>query len=308
MSKHWTIDHIPDLTGRTAIVTGANSGLGYLTALSLSQAGATVVAACRSQAKADDAVTRLRAKAPTSDIRGAALDLAALASIRHFAADTARRHDRLDILVNNAGVMMPPRSLTEDGFESQFGTNHLGHFALTGLLLPMLNASLDGRIVTVTSTEHKLGHIHWDDLDGAADYKPRAFYQQSKFANVVFGLELHRRLRAANRHTASLLAHPGYSATNLQSSGPTGLAKQVMRLTNRVVAQDPRRGVLPQLFAATDPTARSGEFIGPNGPLESRGWPTRVQAVDAAQDQSTATRLWSLSQDLTGVTYVLPSP
>ncbi|MHB8191463.1 MAG: oxidoreductase [Ferrimicrobium sp.] len=308
MNKHWTTNDIPDLTGRTAIVTGANSGLGYLTALFLGRAGATVTAACRSQAKADDAVTRLRAETPTSDVRGAVLDLAALTSIRHFATVTARHHDRLDILVNNAGIMMPPRALTQDGFESQFGTNYLGHFALTGLLLPMLNAGPDGRVVTVTSTEHKLGRIHWDDLDGFADYKPRAFYQQSKFANAVFGLELHRRLRAAGSHGASLLAHPGYSATNLQSSGPTGLAKQVMHLTNRVVAQDPRRGILPQLFAATDPTARSGEFIGPDGPFESRGWPTRVQAIDAARDLSTAARLWSLSQDLTGVTYALPSP
>ncbi|GFG53757.1 oxidoreductase [Mycolicibacterium agri] len=272
----------------------------------MTRAGASVTAACRSEAKSADAVTRVRTEVPAADIRGTVLDLGALASVRRFATDLQHSHDHLDILVNNAGVMMPPRTLTEDGFENQFGTNHLAHFALTGLLFPLLESAPNARVVTVTSTEHKPGRIHWDDLDGAVAYSPRAFYQQSKFANAVFGLELHRRLHEAGKRTASLLAHPGYSATNLQSSGPTGITKQFMRITNRILAQDPRRGVLPQLFAATGPTARGGDVIGPDGPLESRGYPTRVSAVAAAHDPHTAAELWSLSERLTSVTYPIP--
>lgn len=306
MGEHWSADRIPDLTGRTAVVTGANSGLGFLTALALSRAGAATVVACRSEAKAAGAIEQMRAAAPIADLSAAVLDLADLGSVRRFAGAFTAAHDRLDLLVNNAGIMMPPRQLTVDGFESQFATNHLGHFALTGLLLPALEASPQARVVTVTSIEHKPGSIHWDDLDGAHDYSPRGFYQQSKFANAVFGLELHHRLSKAGARTASLLAHPGYSATNLQSSGPTGIAKQLMRVTNRLLAQDPRRGVLPQLFAATDPSARSGDFLGPDGLLESRGYPTLVQPVAAAQDPETGARLWALSERLTGVGYDLP--
>ncbi|MFC9593173.1 oxidoreductase [Streptomyces sp. NPDC056944] len=298
--RRWTADDIPDQTGRTIVVTGANSGLGYVTARELARRGAHVVLTARDPDKGGAALERLRGELPGSSVELRALDLADLDSVHAFAAalDTP-----VDVLVNNAGIMMPPRSLTKQGFESQFGTNHLGHYALTGLLLDRLRAGRDPRVVTVTSTLHKGGAIHFDDLDGRRSYTPRGFYSQSKFANVLFGLELDRRLRADAVPVRSLLAHPGYSATNLQSSGPTGLLKAVLRVTNRLVAQDVETGVLNQLYAAASPGARGGQFIGPDGRNESKGHPTLVRPAESATDPETARRLWDLSERLTGVRY-----
>ncbi|MFE5593493.1 oxidoreductase [Streptomyces sp. NPDC056549] len=298
--RRWTADDIPDQTGRTIVVTGANSGLGYVTARELARRGAHVVLTARDPDKGGAALERLRGELPGSSVELRALDLADLDSVHAFAAalDTP-----VDVLVNNAGIMMPPRSLTKQGFESQFGTNHLGHYALTGLLLDRLRAGRDPRVVTVTSTLHKGGAIHFDDLDGRRSYTPRGFYSQSKFANVLFGLELDRRLRADAVPVRSLLAHPGYSATNLQSSGPTGLLKAVLRVTNRLVAQDVETGVLNQLYAAASPGVRGGQFIGPDGRNESKGHPTLVRPAESATDPETARRLWDLSERLTGVRY-----
>jgi NAD(P)-dependent dehydrogenase (short-subunit alcohol dehydrogenase family) len=299
----WTADRMPDQTGRTAVVTGANSGLGYVTARELARHGARVVLAVRNQAKGEAALATLLADAPTATVELRHLDLTDLDSVHAFAdgIDTP-----VDVLVNNAGVMMPPRSLTKQGFESQFGGNHLGHFALTGLLLDRLRAGRDARVVTVSSSLHRRGSIHFDDLTGERDYSRTDFYAQSKFANVLFGLELDRRLRAGDVPVRSVLAHPGYAATNLQSTGPTGVMKQLMKIANRVAAQSVDMGALPQLYAATAASVESGQFIGPDGRGESRGYPTIVLPVESATNPETARRLWELSEELTGVRYDLP--
>ncbi|MEA2124031.1 MAG: hypothetical protein QOI80_813, partial [Solirubrobacteraceae bacterium] len=229
------------------------------------------------------------------------LDLSSLESVRRFAAEHSSRP--LDLLVNNAGVMMTPRRTTSDGFELQLGTNHLGHFALTGLLLDALGRSESARVVTVSSNEHKGGRIDFDDLQLEHSYSPRDSYQRSKLANAVFAVELDRRLRAAGSPVISVFAHPGYSATNLQSTGPTGLLKTVLAVGNRVFAQSAERGALPQLYAATAPGVEGGDYYGPDGRAEMRGFPKQVKAIPDAYDPALGARLWDVSEGLTGVRY-----
>jgi NAD(P)-dependent dehydrogenase (short-subunit alcohol dehydrogenase family) len=301
----WTADRIAGLSGRTFIVTGATSGLGFETTRQLAAHGGRVVLASRSPANGRDAVARITAAQPGATAEFRALDLADLDSVRAFAAAILEDGIAVDVLINNAGVMYPPRRLTLQGFESQFATNHLGHFALTGLLFDAIRRGQDPRVVTVSSSEHRGGSIHFGDLTGERSYSPRAFYQQSKFANVLFGLELDRRVRAAGVAVRSVLAHPGYSATNLQSSGPTGLAKQLMKVSNRLIAQSAEIGALSEIYAAADPAAESGRFYGPSGFLELRGYPAEVQPAPAAKDEETARRLWDISEQLTGVTWNL---
>ena len=296
-------DSIPDQTGRTAVITGANSGLGLHTATALASRGAHVVLAVRNMGKGQEAARQI---APGGGAEVRELDLSSLDSIRSFASDLPA--ERIDLLINNAGIMMTPPQKTADGFELQLGTNHLGHFALTGLLLDRVQAAEAGRVVTLSSIEHKPGHIHFDDLQLEKDYAPRKAYQQSKLANAVFGLELDRRLRAAGSPAISVLAHPGYSDTNLQSTGPTGVMKRLMSVSNRVIAQSAERGALPTLYAATAPGVQGGEFYGPDGFNEMRGDPTEVEPTDRARDPETAKRLWALSEELTGVSYALPDP
>lgn len=303
--ERWTADRIADQSGRTFIVTGANSGLGFETARQLAAHGGKVVLTARSESKGADAVGRIRAAHPGAAVEYRLLDLADLTSVRRFAGAILDDGIVVDVLVNNAGVMMPPRRLTPQGFESQFATNHLGHFALSGLLFDRISQAGDPRIVTVSSTLHRGGSIHFDDLTGERSYSPSAFYSQSKFANVLFGLELYRRLRAIGSPVRSVLAHPGYSATNLQTSGPTGLVKQAMRLGNLMFAQKVEMGALNQLYAAVDPGATSGRFYGPDSFGESRGYPTEVQPDPSARNEETARRLWTLSEELTGVTWKL---
>ena len=300
----WTSGEIGDLTGRVVVVTGANSGLGLVSARELARSGARVVLAVRDPQKGESARTLIASAVADADLDVRSLDLASLASVREFATGVAADHGRVDILLNNAGVMMPPRGETVDGFERQFGTNHLGHFALTGLLLDALAASGAGRVVTVSSLEHKLGRLDFDDLQWERSYSPRPAYQRSKFANAVFGLELDRRLRAAGLPVISVLAHPGYSDTNLQSTGPTGLMKAVLVVGNRVFAQDAERGALPQLYAATADGVEGGQFFGPDGLREVRGSPTEVEPVGRARDPETGRRLWEVSEELTGVAYL----
>jgi NAD(P)-dependent dehydrogenase (short-subunit alcohol dehydrogenase family) len=301
----WSADQIPDQSGRVAVVTGANSGLGLVTARELARAGAKVVFTARDQAKADGARAEITKSVPGADLDPRILDLASLDSVREFATAVAADHPVVDLLINNAGVMMPPRSETADGFELQFGTNHLGHFALTGLLLDALTAAGDGaRVVIVSSLEHKPGKLRFDDLQHTRGYSARGAYQQSKFANAVFGIELDRRLRAAGSPVISVLAHPGYSATNLQTTGPTFPMSAILRVGNFVLAQSADQGALPQLFAATEPSVEGGQFIGPDWPGEFRGSPTQVQPVRRARDQETATRLWEVSEELTGVRFL----
>jgi NAD(P)-dependent dehydrogenase (short-subunit alcohol dehydrogenase family) len=301
--ERWTADRIGDQTGRTFIVTGANSGLGFETASQLAAHGGRVLLTARSEAKGSDAVARIKAAHPGATVEYRLLDLADLDSVHRFADAITQDGTAADVLINNAGVMMPPRRITAQGFESQFATNHLGHFALSGLLLETLARGRDPRIVTVSSTMHRRGSIHFDDLTGERSYSPTTYYAQSKFANVLFGLELDRRLRAAGSPVRSILAHPGYADTNLQTSGPTGPAKQFMRLGNRILAQSAAMGALNQLYAAVDPAAQGGKFYGPNGFGENRGHPTEVQPVASATSEETARRLWTLSEELTGVVW-----
>jgi NAD(P)-dependent dehydrogenase (short-subunit alcohol dehydrogenase family) len=304
----WTADHIPDQTGRRVVVTGASSGLGEITARELARKGAHVVLAVRSPGKGEASATRIRSAVPGARVDVRELDLSALDSVRAFATELVDEAPTLDLLINNAGIMQTPPRRTADGFELQLGTNHLGHFALTGLLLPALVQGEQARVVTVSSFEHKGGHLDFDDLQLESGYTPRKAYQQSKLANTVFALEFDRRLRAAGSPVRSVLAHPGYSATNLQSTGPTGLAAFLMRISNALLAQDAERGALPQLFAATAPDVQGGQFYGPSGFREMRGGPTEVRAVAAAHDRGTGRRLWTVSEQLTGVTYPLPVP
>ncbi|MBA2505058.1 MAG: SDR family oxidoreductase [Thermoleophilaceae bacterium] len=301
MSGKWAAADIPDQHGRVAIVTGANSGLGLVTARELARRGAEVVVACRSTEKGAAAAEEIAAHAGGSAPRVEQLDLGSLDSVREFAG--AFSGGRVDLLVNNAGVMMTPQQKTSDGFELQLGTNHLGHFALTGLMLEALGRSESARVVTLSSNEHKGGTLDFDDLQQTDGYSPRGSYQRSKLANAVFAVELDRRLRAAGSPVTSVFAHPGYSATNLQSSGPTGAAKAVMAISNRLLAQSAERGALPTLYAATAPGVEGGDYYGPDGLGEFRGFPEKVEAIPAAYDREIGARLWEVSEELTGVSY-----
>jgi len=303
MTDRWRATPIADETGRTAVVTGANSGLGLVTARELARAGAVVVLACRDVRKGEAAATEIRAAVPGARLRVVELDLGSLASVRRFVSllDVGE----LALLINNAGIMMTPQDRTADGFELQFGTNHLGHFALTGLLLDRLAAAPDARVVTLTSLEHRAGHIHFDDLQLEVGYTPRKAYRQSKLANAVFAMELDRRLRAAGSPVKSLLAHPGWSATNLQSTGPTGFMKALLWLGNRVLAQDAEHGALPTLHAAMVADAEGGDFYGPDGFGEMRGRPTRVPIGAEGKDPDVGRTLWTVSEQLTGIAYGL---
>ena len=283
------------------MVTGANSGLGLVTARELARAGATVVMACRNRKKGEEALRAAQATVSQGSLELEQLDLADLGSVRSFAELVKERHDGVDLLINNAGVMATPRRETADGFELQFGTNHLGHFALTGLLLPELEGREDARVVTLSSTAHKTGRINFDNLSGRRRYFRWSAYGQSKLANLLFALELDRRLRATGSTVKSMAAHPGYSATNLQSSGPPKLDALVMAPLNRFFAQSDELGALPTLYAATVPGLESGAYIGPDGFGEFRGWPVRVKPTSTARDEALARRLWEVSERLTGV-------
>ncbi len=306
----WTAADIPALDGRTALVTGANSGLGFHTALELARRGALVLTAARSQQKADDAAARIRAQVPAARLEPVVLDLADLSSVRARAETLTSAHDHLDILVNNAGVMATPERRTADGFELQFGTNHLGHFALTGLLLPLLRARPAARVVAVSSVAAERGRIDLDDLQAERRYDPWRAYAQSKLANLMFALELHRRLTAAAAPLVSVAAHPGYTATNLQVSGArlTGnrLRVGVMRVM-ALLGQSVTQGVLPQLYAATAPDVHGGEYVGPDRFGGWRGHPTLVIPPSQALDEDVARRLWDASEALTDVRYELRS-
>lgn len=303
MAEKWTAEQIPDQSGRIAVVTGANSGLGLATARALALAGGAVVLACRNLEKGTEAAAAIAATAPEVVVAVAELDLSSLASIRAFADRFSAEHEGLDLLINNAGVMAPPRAETADGFELQFGTNHLGHFALTGLLLGPMEGRDDSRVVTVSSTAHRYGKIRFDDLQGERGYGRWRAYCQSKLANVLFARELDRRLRAAGSTVSSMAAHPGYAATNLQSAGPPVYERAVFAVANLVLAQSAEMGALSQLYAATRPYLDGGLFVGPDGFDEQRGYPRVVAPVKRGQDQATAERLWSVSEALAGVEY-----
>ena len=292
-SSHWTASDMPSLQGRTVVVTGANSGLGLIAAREFGRAGARVVLAVRNTDRGAAAAATVPGRA---EVR--ALDLSDLASVRDFAESW---EGDLDVLVNNAGVMAVPQQRTKDGFELQIGTNHLGHFALTNLLLP----AITDRVVTVSSFGHRTGRIRLDDLNFEhGRYGRWAAYGQSKLANLLFTLELQRRLTEADSPVRALAAHPGYAHTNLQSHTGSGLQHGLMAVTNRVLAQSAEMGALPTLFAATQDLP-GGSYAGPDGPQEMRGHPAIASRSKAAFDEETARRLWELSEELTGVAFPL---
>jgi NAD(P)-dependent dehydrogenase (short-subunit alcohol dehydrogenase family) len=296
----WSLADIPDQSGRRAVVTGANSGLGLIAARELARRGASVVLACRNMEKGEAALAEVRAAGGDAEL--ARLDLGDLTSVREFAASQERP---VDLLLNNAGVMAPPRSETADGFELQIGTNHLGHFALTGLLLDRLKAAREPRVVSVSSNGHRMGRVDFDDLQSRRRYRRWRAYGQSKLANLLFVRELDRRARAAGLPLLSAAAHPGYSATNLQFAAPPLADRIVMRVLNVVIAQSADKGALALLYAATMPDLPGAGYVGPDGPGEWRGAPRLVSMSKRAQDPETARRLWDVSESLTGVRYEL---
>ena len=302
----WTTKDIPSQAGKLAIVTGANSGIGYHTALELARAGAHVILACRNPLKAEEAKARIVAAVPQAAVEVAQVDMADLDSIRAFAEGFVASGRKLDLLINNAGVMgFPQRTPTAQGFEGQFGTNHLGHFALTGELMPALLKTPHSRVVTVASIAHKGGRMRFEDPNWEKAYDPRKAYQQSKLANLMFGLELDRRLKRANADVASIIAHPGVAITSIVSNGMgTGLQAKIANVAIQLFAQSDARGAWPTLYAATSPDAKSGHYYGPDGVAEIKGLPIEVQPKPHALDPVAAARLWHISEQMTGVEYV----
>jgi NAD(P)-dependent dehydrogenase (short-subunit alcohol dehydrogenase family) len=303
----WTAADIPSQVGKTFVITGANGGLGFEATRALAKKGARIVMACRNLEKAEAAQARVVAETPHARLDVVALDLGDLASVRRAATEIATKCDRMDVLCNNAGVMAIPRRVTPSGFETHFATNHLGHFALTGLLLPKLLATTGARVVTVSSLMHQYGRMRFDDLQRERRYEKWTAYAQSKLANLLFAFELARLLERAGHPVLSVAAHPGYAATDLQGVGPnmTGsrLMKTLTTLGNRVIAQSAEMGGLPTLYAMTAPGVRSGEYFGPDGFRQLRGHPRRVGCHRRARNEEDARRLWDVSERLTGVSY-----
>jgi len=308
--SRWTERDIPDQTGRTAVVTGANSGIGFHTALELARAAARVLVSSRDESKGEEAIRRIEAEVPQAEVELGVLDLADLGSVRRFADAFRDDHGSLDVLVNNAGVMaVPQRRTTADGFELQLGTNHLGHFALTGLLLPALLARAGSRVVTVSSTAHRMGRMRFDDIQGERGYRPWRAYGQSKLANLLFAFELDRLASSSELDLLSVAAHPGLAATNLQTAGPRlgsfDLSARIGAGIVRPFRQPAERGALPSLYAATAPEVVGGSFYGPDGPGQARGYPTLVAPSRRALEEEPARRLWEVSEELTGVDFDL---
>jgi NAD(P)-dependent dehydrogenase (short-subunit alcohol dehydrogenase family) len=309
----WSVEEVPDLTGKTVLVTGASGGIGFEAARVFARAGATVVLAARDPGRGQAALGRIAMESPGASLQCVSLDLASLASVREAARRVIDQHGRLDVLCNNAGVMAIPRVVTEDGFEMQLGVNHFGHFALTGLLLESMLEGEAARIVTVSSTAHRIGRMQFDDLDGERAYQKWGAYAQSKLANLLFAYELERRLRAAHVRAVSIACHPGYANTNLQLVGParerSRLGLAFFRVCNAVLAQPAFKGAWPTVYASTAPDVRGGDYIGPGGPAEIAGRPVKVESSRASHDRELARKLWEVSVQRTGVDYaVLEGP
>ena len=303
MASKWTTADIPDQSGRIAIITGANTGLGYFTALGLAEKGAQVVLAVRNVDKGNDAVAQIKAKSPNAVVTVHPLDLTSLEAIRSSAEELRSTHQRIDLLINNAGVMYTDKGNTKDGFELQFGTNHLGHFAFTGLLLDRLLPVEGSRVVTVSSVGHRImADVHFDDLQWDRSYNRVAAYGQSKLSNLLFTYELQRRLKLKDEPTAALAAHPGVSDTELIRNSPAFIRKPA-ELLGRFIFQPAEMGALDTLRAATDPSAHGGQYYGPGGFAEQRGYPKLVKSSAKSHDEARQRRLWEVSEELTGVTY-----
>lgn len=298
MISQWTAEDIPNLAGKIAVVTGANCGIGYETVRGLIRKGATVILACRNKNKGQAAERQIAQEYPGAKAELELLDLSSLALVRRFAGEFTRRYDKLDILINNAGIMRTPFGKTADGFELQFGVNHLGHFALTGLLLDLIIRTPQARVVTVSSWGHRLGKVDFENLNADKGYDSGAAYGQSKLANLLFTYELDRRFRGAGVDAIAAAAHPGWTAgTNL------AVHWRMVRLLNPFIGQKPSMGALPTLYAATAPDVQGGDYYGPGGWQGLRGYPTRVRSSDRSYDPAVAAKLWTISEELTGLRY-----
>jgi len=296
--KKWDSTDIPDQKNRVAIVTGSSSGIGYETARALAEKSATVIMAVRNLQKGNAAAEKIRGLNPDAEIKIMELDLANLESVRNGAAEFKAKHSRLDLLINNAGVMMPAYSRTVDGFELQFGTNHLGHFALTGLLIGLVRDTSDSRIVTVASSAHHYGHLDFDDLNWEKRrYKRMKAYADSKLANLYFTYQLGSKMEEAGEKTVVTAAHPGWTATELQRH--VGF----FRFMNRFYAQDITMGALPMLYAAVASDVHSGDYYGPSGWREMKGYPKKVESNELSHNKEIAHKLWAISEELTGISY-----
>ncbi|MGB5567171.1 MAG: oxidoreductase [Acidimicrobiia bacterium] len=300
----FTSADVPDQSGKTFFITGANTGIGFEAAKVFAGKGGRVLLGCRNREKGEDALARIAVARPAADITLVEIDLSDLASVR-AAAELVAREPRLDVLVNNAGVMWNPKTITKDGFESQFGINHLGHFALTGLLLPILEATPDSRIVTVSSGGHRQGNgdLFWDDINAHEEYHPRKRYYASKLANLLFTYELDRRLRAKGSSTIAVAAHPGGSDTELTRyvTGVTGVMTRALMPVMRLLLNTAEQGAWPTELAATAAGVEGGQYFGPGGRMEMSGPAQQVDSSDESKDEAKATRLWDLSIEMTGV-------
>lgn len=302
-NQGWTAAAMPPLAGKSVLVTGANSGVGFQAARELARHGAQVLLGVRDTTKGEAARNRILAELPQAQVAIVPLDMASLASIRGFAGEFVSSGAKLDVLVNNAGVMaLPKREQTPDGFERQFGTNHLGHFALTGLLIPALLRTQTPRVVTVASLAHRNGKMEWDNLQSEKSYSPWGAYNMSKLANILFARELDRRAREAHSKLMSVPVHPGVSRTNIAAPG-TDFKSRMARLVGPLLFQSDEMGALPTLYAATAPEVQGGQYIGPDGRGEGKGYPKVVQPRPQALDEQAGRKLWSVSEQLTGVVY-----
>jgi NAD(P)-dependent dehydrogenase (short-subunit alcohol dehydrogenase family) len=297
MTSQWTAEDIPNLAGKIVIVTGANSGIGYEMVRALSRKGATVILACRNKEKGEAAIRQIGQECSVAQAKLMQLDLSSLASVRDFAEEFIQHYNRLDILINNAGIMRSPFGKTVDGFELQFGTNHLGHFALGGLLFGHIIHTPRARVVTVSSWGHQFGVIDFDNLHAEKGYDPGGAYAQSKLANLLFTYELQRRFEGARVEAIATAAHPGWAATNL------GVHWPMVQILTPFIGQKPEMGALPTLYAATAPDVQGGDYYGPHSWGGMRGYPTKVQSSAQSYDVGVAFKLWAVSEELTGVRY-----
>lgn len=297
--EKWNTNNIPDLSGKLALVTGANSGLGYETTRAMAAKGAEVIMACRNLEKGKAALETIQAENLNAKLVLMQLDLGSLASVRSFADEVRDKYKRIDLLINNAGIMVPPYGKTSDGFETQFGVNHLGHFALTALLLDLVLNAENSRIVNISSMAHTMGKINFDDLNSEKGYNTWLAYGQSKIANLYFTYELQRKLEAADKDTLSVAAHPGYAATNLQAHSG------IFNWMNSFMAQSQETGALPSLYAATSPDINGADYIGPHALGGSRGYPIKTKSKSISYDKEIAARLWQVSEELTNIKFDL---
>jgi NAD(P)-dependent dehydrogenase (short-subunit alcohol dehydrogenase family) len=297
-----------DQTGKIIVITGANSGLGFEASKELARKNATVIMTARNLEKGEAAANEIKDEIPTTNLEVMKLDLSSLKSVQEFVDQFKGKHDKLHVLINNAGIMQPPKMETEDGFELQIGVNHFGHFALTGLLFDLLKATSGSRVINQSSMAAQYGKMNFDDINSNEKYSRNGAYGQSKLANLLFTYELDRKLKEHRLHDIlSTAVHPGYTATNLQHSGPTVGGKSIWSryytITNKLMAQNVRKGVLPMLYAATASDVGSGDYFGPRGLAQSRGYPKRVKSPKASYNEADAKRLWEISEEMTEIKF-----